>query len=98
MSCQAEPACGSWLLQKPITPSVRSVCMNRFFPKEKLTITDYAIAAVLITICFFGFFQSDMPRIGWPSLSFLYGNPLDFYDNAKAAMLPNRILIAYPPS
>ena len=56
---------------------------NRAFPQHRLTQIDYAIAVPLLTSCFFSFANGDLDYLGQNSLNFLFGNPLDFYENAK---------------
>ncbi|MEN9446747.1 MAG: hypothetical protein RJA25_36 [Bacteroidota bacterium] len=56
---------------------------ERLFPTCQLGKTDYFIGGLLLLFCYFAFFQSDIYVTGWNSLNYLFGNPLEFYDNCK---------------
>lgn len=64
--------------------------LRRAFPRSRLTSIDYAIALAILTSCFLSFIQPDLETLGTSSLNYLFGNPLEFYDNAGYA--------TYPPS
>lgn len=51
------------------------------FPTHRLSTVDYLMGATLLLFCFFAFFQGDIALTGWHSLNYLYGHPLDFYEN-----------------
>lgn len=60
---------------------------------------DYLFGGLLLLGCFFGFFQGDIYITGWSSLNYLFGNPLDFYENCKKIQGHGLFAIAnYPPS
>lgn len=51
------------------------------------------------TLFFFSFVHGDIYLIGWDSLNYLFGNPLDFYENSKKIQGAMGLPIAnYPPS
>ena len=56
---------------------------DEWFPTGRLTTADYAIAFSLLAACFFSFLHLDISYLGLNSLNFLFGNPLEFYDNAQ---------------
>lgn len=72
---------------------------RRLFPTYQLSIVDYFIGGLLFVFCYFSFVHADIYLIGWSSLNYLFGHPLDFYDNCKkfisAGYAPTA---AYPPS
>jgi len=68
----------------------------KLFPASSLTSADYALASVFLTACFGSFVHGDIEYLGQNSLNFLFGNPLDFYDNAKKYQA--LFGAAYPPS
>lgn len=55
----------------------------RFFPTYQLGRADYLFGGILFLFCYFSFFQSDIYVTGWNSLNYLFGNPLEFYENCK---------------
>lgn len=69
------------------------------FPLYRLSKADYIFGGILLLFCFFAFFQGDILATGWNSLNYLYGNPLEFYENCKKiqgqGILP---FASYPPS
>lgn len=56
---------------------------ERYFPARKLTILDYICGGVLLLVVYFSFYHGDMFATGWDSLSYLFGKPLDFYENCR---------------
>ena len=56
---------------------------KRIFPSYQLSVADYIIGGALLLFCFFAFYEPDLNTTGWNSLNFLYGSPLDFYENCK---------------
>ena len=70
------------------------------FPIDQLTKTDYVLGALVLGICFLGFFHNDMKTITWASFGYLFGDPRDFYENAKLYVVDRRGMnvTAYPPS
>jgi Glycosyltransferase family 87 len=56
---------------------------KRFFPIYQLSMADYLFGGILFLFCYFAFFQSDIYVTGWNSLNYLFGNPLEFYENCK---------------
>lgn len=69
------------------------------FPSYKLGVVDYLIGGLLLLGCFFSFFQDDIYITGSNSLNYLFGNPLDFYDNCKKIQGHGLLAVAnYPPS
>lgn len=72
---------------------------KRIFPSYQLSVADYIIGGTLLLFCFFAFYEPDLNTTGWNSLNFLYGNPLDFYENCKKIQGRGTYLLAnYPPS
>lgn len=69
------------------------------FPSFQLSKIDYLLGGMLLLFCFFAFYQGDIFATGWNSLNYLYGNPLEFYENCEKiqgqGMLP---FASYPPS
>lgn len=69
------------------------------FPPFQLSKVDYLLGGILLLFCFFAFFQGDIFATGWNSLNYLYGSPLEFYENCKKiqgrGILP---YASYPPS
>lgn len=65
------------------TPTRLHSWLIRLFPKSRLTSVDYTIACLFLAACFVSFVHGDIEYLGQNSLNFLFGNPLDFYDNAK---------------
>ena len=75
-----------------------SLCKG-LFPTFRLSRTDYLIGGGLLVFCFFSFFQGDIYVTGWNSLNYLFGNPLDFYENCKKFQGAGKLAMAnYPPS
>ncbi|MCZ6914052.1 MAG: glycosyltransferase family 87 protein [Rickettsia endosymbiont of Ixodes persulcatus] len=69
------------------------------FPACKLSLIDYFIGACLLFFCFFSFVHGDIYATGWNSLNYLFGNPLDFYENCKKIQGEGIVAAAsYPPS
>lgn len=68
------------------------------FPLYRLGRTDYFLGGILFLFCYFAFFQGDIFVTGWNALNYLYGNPLEFYQNCKKIQGRGVIEIAnYPP-
>ncbi len=60
---------------------------------------DYLIGGALLLFCYVAFFQSDIYVTGWNALNYLYGNPLEFYENCKKIQGHGVLAAAnYPPS
>lgn len=60
---------------------------------------DYLIGGALLLFCYVAFFQSDIYVTGWNALNYLYGNPLEFYENCKKIQGHGVLASAnYPPS
>lgn len=57
--------------------------LKTLFPQNRLSKTDYIFGGILLLFCFFAFFQQDIFGTGWNSLNYLFGNPLEFYENCK---------------
>jgi hypothetical protein len=55
--------------------------MQIFFPSHRLGTADYIIGALCLAACFVFFFHDDITLIGAGSLNYLFGRPLDFYEN-----------------
>lgn len=69
------------------------------FPQDRLSKTDYILGGILLLFCFFAFFQSDIFVTGWNSLNYLFGNPLEFYENCKKIQGQGLLPAAnYPPT
>jgi hypothetical protein len=57
--------------------------MRSMFPRERLSKADYVLALSLVGVCFALFFHADIWGVGWDSLNYLFGSPLEFYENCK---------------
>ena len=57
--------------------------LGRFLPTERLGRADYVLSFIILAICFVLFFHDDMWVAGWDSLNYLFGSPLEFYENCK---------------
>ncbi|WP_342146801.1 glycosyltransferase 87 family protein [Rickettsiella endosymbiont of Aleochara curtula] len=69
------------------------------FPTCQLSKADYFLGGILFLFCYFAFFQGDIIATGWNSLNYLYGNPLDFYQNCRKIVGQGIFDAAsYPPS
>jgi hypothetical protein len=68
------------------------------FSANKLSLIDYLIAVCLLFFCFFSFVHGDIYITGWNSLNYLFGNPLDFYENCKKIQGGGIAAANYPPS
>lgn len=75
-----------------------TVMPSRLFPAERHGRADCILGIATITFCFVFFFQADLPLIGSCSLSYLFGEPLDFYENSSRVHAGNAASCAYPPS
>ncbi|MFZ0219868.1 MAG: glycosyltransferase family 87 protein [Candidatus Aquirickettsiella sp.] len=73
--------------------------IKTLFPAYRLSKVDYLLGGLLLLFCYFSFFQSDIIVTGWNSLNFIFGNPLEFYENCKKVQGQGvRLLANYPPS
>jgi hypothetical protein len=69
------------------------------FPTYRLSKVDFFLGGGLLFFCYFAFFQSDIFATGWNALNYLYGNPIDFYENCKKIQGKGVFEFAnYPPS
>ncbi|TKW77638.1 MAG: DUF2029 domain-containing protein, partial [Bradyrhizobium icense] len=69
------------------------------FSPFRLSTVDYLLGGLLFLFCYFAFFHYDIFATGWNSLNYLYGNPLDFYQNCKKIQGKGIFEPAsYPPS
>ncbi|WP_342220636.1 glycosyltransferase family 87 protein [Rickettsiella endosymbiont of Miltochrista miniata] len=72
---------------------------ERLFPACQLGKSDYFVGGLLLLFCYVAFFQSDIYVTGWNSLNYLFGNPLEFYDNCKKIQGHGDFASAnYPPT
>lgn len=72
---------------------------KRLFPIYRLSKIDYFLGGILLLVCYFAFFQADIVATGWNALNYLYGNPLDFYENCKKIQGQGILAAAsYPPT
>lgn len=67
------------------------------FPPYRLSTVDYILGGILLLFCFFAFFQSDIFWTGWNCLNYLFGNPLEFYENCKKIQGQGIAAASYPP-
>ncbi len=73
--------------------------LKALFPPYRLTIADYILGGILLLFCFFAFFHPDIFVTGWNSLNYLFGNPLEFYENCKKIQGRGLFALAnYPPA
>lgn len=74
--------------------------MRAVFPKERLGWPDYVFGGLLLVFCYFAFFHGDIRGVGWDSLNYLFGNPMDFYENCKMirGRGTNMLGTPYPPT
>jgi len=74
--------------------------LRTLFPAERLVKADYAVAFAFIGACFLLFFHHDIWGVGWDSLNFLFGKPLEFYDNCKKIRGAGQSMYGtpYPPT
>jgi hypothetical protein len=56
---------------------------NAIFPAERLRTLDYIIAVAFSSLCFVLFLHSDLQGTGWCSVNYLYGSPLELYENCQ---------------
>jgi Glycosyltransferase family 87 len=72
---------------------------RRLFPARQLGKADYILSFAFIGVCFFAFFHDDIWGAGWDSLNYIFGHPLDFYENCKRIRGGGQIAQApYPPT
>jgi hypothetical protein len=73
--------------------------LTRLLPSNTLTKFDYIIGGALLLVCWVSFWHNDIWVTGRYSLSFLFGKPLEFYDNIKelkwSANYPATIYVAF---
>ncbi len=74
--------------------------MKNLFSSYRLSIPDYLIGGSFLVLCYFSFFHGDMWGAGWDSLNYLFGNPLEFYENCKKIKGggENMLGTPYPPT
>jgi hypothetical protein len=53
------------------------------FPTGRLATADYVMGSMFLVSCFALFLHADIQSTGWYSLSYLFGSPLEFYENLK---------------
>ena len=69
------------------------------FPAYQLGKLDYLLGGGLLLLLFLGFHEPDMIITGFNSLNYLFGNPLDFYENCQKIQGHGTALLAnYPPT
>lgn len=68
-----------------LKPLLKTGWMEHLFPADRLGRADCVLGGATLVACFFLFLQSDLQMIGFCSLSYLSGDPLDFYENAARA-------------
>ncbi len=56
---------------------------ERYFPTQRLTTLDYICGGALLFVIYVFFYHGDIFTTGWDSLNFLFGSPLDFYENCR---------------
>jgi hypothetical protein len=76
--------------------------IKRYFPLHQLNNLDYCVGGCFLVACFFSFCHRDIFDVGRDSLNYLFGNPLDFYENCKRSRLNLQNyetgIITYPPT
>lgn len=53
------------------------------FPLWSTGGADWLLAIAVLTSCFFIFYHGDIYVTGWSSLNYLFGSPMEFYENSK---------------
>lgn len=72
---------------------------KKLFPTSKLSINDYLLGGLLFLFCNLSLVHSDIYLIGWSSLNFLFGNPIEFYENCRLFLTAGSSPAAgYPPT
>ncbi len=72
---------------------------NKIFPDFQLSINDYLLGSLLLIFCNIFLVHADIYLIGWSSLNFLFGNPLEFYENCRQFLTAGSSPAAgYPPT
>ncbi|WP_342146800.1 hypothetical protein [Rickettsiella endosymbiont of Aleochara curtula] len=72
---------------------------SNLFPFDQLGKIDYILGGAIFLFLFLGFYEPDIIYTGLNSLNFLFGDPLDFYENCKKIQGHGIIpLVNYPPS
>lgn len=56
---------------------------ERYFPTQRLTTLDYICGGALLFVIYVFFYHGDIVTTGWDSLNFLFGRPLEFYENCR---------------
>jgi hypothetical protein len=70
----------------------------KLFPASKLSTIDYLLGGFFLLVVYFSFFHHDIYFTAWNALNFLFGNPLDFYENCRKFQGAENLVIAnYPP-
>ena len=74
--------------------------LGNAFPAHALSVADFVFGGILLCACFVLFFHLDMWGVGWDSLNYLFGSPLEFYENCKRIRGggENMFGTPYPPS
>lgn len=54
-----------------------------WFPAWPPGRADWLLAVIVLILCFFVFYHGDIRATGLSSLNYLFGSPLEFYDNCK---------------
>ena len=77
-----------------------SANFEKLFPSKRLGKADYILGSVFIAACFVLFFHVDMWGAGWDSLNYIFGHPLDFYENCKRIRGGGQNMVGtpYPPT
>ncbi|WP_342228087.1 hypothetical protein [Rickettsiella endosymbiont of Rhagonycha lignosa] len=72
---------------------------KKLFPDFKLSKSDYFLGGFLFLFCNISLVHADIYLIGWSSLNFLFGNPLEFYENCRHFLTAGSSPAAgYPPT
>jgi len=73
---------------------------EKLFPSGRLARADYVLASGFLTACFVLFFHDDIWGAGWDSLNYIFGHPLDFYENCKRIRGGGQTMVGtpYPPT
>ena len=71
--------------------------MKNLFPSHRLSKLDYFTGGAFLAFCYFLFFHFDIAWTGHDSLNYLFGSPLEFYDNCKK-FRGTCLGTPYPPS
>ena len=73
---------------------------KNFFPSYRLSLPDYLLGGSFLAFCYVSFFHGDILGVGWDSLNYLFGSPLEFYENCKKIRGGGQNMLGtpYPPS